>query len=132
LGLTTGFSQRTLRAKRQPIDQQSLDTAYGWCGWLKTTVSGVSRPKVQPAARLVTVNPAGKQALPRTAGVHGVMPTGFAAANISSKTAGRSERLADRDGFRYGRISLRLQLSSADAVVRRRDAIIGGKGCYHQ
>jgi hypothetical protein len=75
-------------------------------GWLRTTVSGVSRPKVQPAARLVTVNPAGKQALPRTAGVRGVMPTGFAAANISSKTAGRSGRLADRDGFRYCRLTL--------------------------
>src|ERR1035441_581226 len=34
--------------------------------------------------------------------------------------------------YRYGRISLRLQLPSADAVVRRRDAIIGGKGCYRQ
>ena len=41
-------------------------------------------------------NPAGKQTPPRTAGVRGVMPTGFAAANISSKTAGRSGRLADR------------------------------------
>ena len=49
---------------------------------------------------ILTVNPAGKQALPRTAGVRGVMPTGFTAANISSKTAGRSGRLADRDGFR--------------------------------
>jgi hypothetical protein len=83
--------------------------ASGRCGWLKTTVSGVSRPKVRPAARLVTVNPAGKQALPRTTGVRGVMPTGFAAANISSKTAGRSGRLADRDGFRYGRISCRFR-----------------------
>jgi hypothetical protein len=90
-------------------------------GWLKTTVSGVSRPKVQPAARLVTVNPAGKQALPRTAGVRGVMPTGFAAANISSKTAGRSGRLADRDGFRYCRLSFhRLQGWLA---------IVGGMGC---
>ena len=99
-GVTSRFPDRTLRTKRQLIDQQSLDAASGRCGWLKTTISGVSRPKVQPAARLVTVNPAGKQALPRTAGVRGVMPTGFAAANISSKTAGRSGRLADRDGFR--------------------------------
>ena len=88
-------------------------------GWLKTTVSGVSRPKVQPAARLVTVNPAGKRALPRTAGVRGVMPTGFAAANISSKTAGHSGRLADRDGFRYCRISFHFQFARDDAVVRR-------------
>jgi len=54
LSVTSRFPKSTRRTKRQLIDQQPLDAASGRCGWLKTTGSGVSRPKVQPAARLVT------------------------------------------------------------------------------
>jgi hypothetical protein len=98
------FLKGTLLTKLQLIDQQSLDAASGRCGLVENHRLWCIAAESAASRSLGWSNPAGKQTPPRTTGGRSVMPTGFEAANVSSKTAGRSSGRAGRDNLHSPRL----------------------------